>query len=112
MSFWKESSCEKELQEAMEQAQQDAIVKEESSENAIILQAMSELNAAAESFELSGRVTRAKEVTAVMISLASDEERDRSKSKNIKTASNNADEVMKVFEFFGFSPEELGVEQD
>ena len=114
MIFWKQSSCEQELQDEMEKAQQDAIVKEESSQGALILQAMSELNAAAQSFEQSGRVTRAKEVTLVMISLASDEDREKSKSKKDveDAAKHNADEVVEVFKFFGFSPEEFGKEED
>lgn len=97
--IWKQASVEQELFEGMQKAELDSVSKEEHSQELLILQAMEELDAAAKSFERCGRTERAKEVTAVMMSLA---EGDEPKSKK-----SNKDEVKKVFMFFGFSPEDL-----
>lgn len=97
--IWKQASFEQELFDGMQKAELDAVVQEEQTENLSILQAMEALDAAAKSFERCGRTERAKEVTAVMMSLA---EGDKPKSKK-----SNKDDVKKVFMFFGFSPEDL-----
>ena len=69
--IFKQASCEEELYESMEKAQLEAVAKEEQREGELFLEAMQELNAAAECFERAGRTSRAKEVTQVMISLSS-----------------------------------------
>lgn len=102
--IWKQGSSEQELFEGMQRAQEDAVAAEDEREGKLILKALEELNAAAESFENAGRVVRAKEVTAVMMSLAKDG--DRKKSKQDKKVSSK-DEARKVFMFFGFGPEDL-----
>ena len=99
--IFKQGSCEEELIEEMEKAQLDAVAKEEQHQELLILRAMEELNAAAESFERTGRKVRAKEVTAVMMTLANDKEK-----KELKKNDKNS-EVKKVFMFFGFGPEDL-----
>jgi|SRR5690606_1857303 len=97
--IWKQASFEQELFEGMQKAELDAVVQEEQHDSLSILQAMEELNAAAQSFESCGRTERAKEVTAVMMSLA--------EGKKPQSKKSNKDEVKKVFMFFGFSPEDL-----
>jgi hypothetical protein len=101
--IWKQGSSEQELFEGMQHAQEAVVVAEDEREAKLILAALEELNAAAESFERAGRVVRAQEVTAVMMSLAKDE--NRKKSKRDKVSSK--DEARKVFMFFGFGPEDL-----
>lgn len=101
--FWETGSFEQELMTGMENAQLEAVATDEQRENARIVQAMEALNAAAEGFERAGRVTRAQEVTAVMMSLAEDNERKKSKKKN----TSSKDEAKKVFMFFGFGPDDL-----
>jgi hypothetical protein len=101
-NFWETGSFEQELLDGMEKAQLQSIASDEQYENTRIVKAMEELNAAAECFERAGRTIRAKEVTAVMISLAEDNKETESKENN-----SSEDEVKKVFMFFGFSPEDL-----
>jgi hypothetical protein len=100
--IFKQGSCADELYDSMDKAQLEAVAKEEQREGELILEAMRELNAAAECFEKAGRTARAKEVTQVMMSLA--EDNDDSDEKPKKTSE---DEVRKVFMFFGFGPEDL-----
>ncbi len=99
--FWETGSFEQELMEGMERAQLQSIASEEQHDDALIVRAMEELNAAADSFERAGRTARAKEVTAVMISLAEGDNKPNPKKKTSK------DEARKVFMFFGFGPEDL-----
>lgn len=98
--FWETGSFEQELMEGMENAQFQSIASEEQHEESLIVRAMEELNAAAEKFERAGRTDRAKEVTAVMMSLAEDDKPSPKKETS-------KDEVRKVFMFFGFGPEDL-----
>jgi hypothetical protein len=100
-NFWDTGSFEQELMEGMENAQLQSVASEEQREESLIVNAMQELNAAAESFERSGRTVRAKEVTAVMVSLADDDKKPSPKNTSSK------DEAKKVFMFFGFGPEDL-----
>lgn len=97
--IWKQASFEEELFQGMQKAELDAANQEEGRDDFLILQAMEELNAAAQAFESCGRKDRAKEVTQVMMSLADGEESESKKSSE--------DDVRKVFMFFGFSPEDL-----
>jgi hypothetical protein len=99
--FWETGSFERELMDGMERSQLQSVASEEQRSETLIVRAMEELNAAAESFERCGRTTRAKEVTAVMVSLAEDEN-EPSPEKESST-----DEARKVFMFFGFGPEDL-----
>ncbi len=99
--IFKRGSCEQELFEGMQEAQVEAVAEERYKNQQLFLEAMQELNAAAESFEKAGRVSRAKEVTQVMMSLADDtNETDDSEKSDM-------DEVKKVFMFFGFGPDDL-----
>lgn len=100
-NFWETESFERELMEGMENAQLQSVASEENSNETLIVRAMEELNAAAENFERCGRTTRAKEVTAVMMSLAENKNEPNPKKESSK------DEAKKVFMFFGFSPEDL-----
>lgn len=101
--IWKQGSCEQELFEGMKIAEQKAIVAEDSSKQSLIIQAMEALNSAAQSFERSGRISRAKEITTVMVSLANS---DVNEAKDKKPKSSK-EEAKKVFMFFGFGPEDL-----
>jgi hypothetical protein len=101
--IFKQGSCEQELFDGMQSAQQESLIEEAQQQDRLVFAAMQALNNAAESFERIGRSARAEEVTAVMVSLADGENNVDVLSKN---ASNN--EVLKVFEFFGFNPNELG----
>jgi uncharacterized FAD-dependent dehydrogenase len=104
--MWKQGSCEQELFEGMQKAEEHTAEAEENQEQKLIVEAMEALNAAAESFERAGRKERAKEVTVVMMSLAKkDKEKDKDKASSKKKSSK--DEVKKVFKFFGFGPEDL-----
>ena len=98
--IFKQGSCEQELLEGMEKAQLEAVAEEGNKTHQLFLEAMQELNAAAESFEKAGRVSRAKEVTQVMMSLADDDSDE-------ETEKSDKDEVEKVFMFFGFGPDDL-----
>ena len=99
--IFKQGSLEQELFDGMQQAQDEAIVQEETSQERMILQAMEHLNNAAETFETSGSKVRASEVTELMTALAKGEKKSKSKKSSSK------DEAKKVFMFFGFSPEDL-----
>lgn len=101
MGMWKVGSCEQELFEGMKSAEVEAVEKEEMSNDSNFLEALEELNAAAECFERAGKIIRAQEITALMMSLASDK-----KPKPKKNVSSK-DEAKKVFMFFGFSPKDL-----
>jgi hypothetical protein len=102
MSLFKQASCADELLEGMESAQIEKVAKDDSREQQLILEAMQELNAAAECFERTGRKARAKEITELMTSLAKGEE------PKLEKKASSISEVEKTFLFFGFSPEELG----
>jgi hypothetical protein len=99
--FWETGSFEQELMKGMENAQLQSIASEEQHEESLIVRAMEELNAAAESFERAGRTARAKEVTTVMMSLAEDDKKPTPEKESSK------DEARKVFMFFGFGPKDL-----
>lgn len=100
--FWETGSFEQELMDGMEKAQLVAVASDEQREESRIVQAMEELNAAAESFERAGRTARAKEVTSVMVSIAEDGEKQKSKKNT-----SSKDDAKKVFLFFGFGPDDL-----
>lgn len=103
---WNQGSCEDELMSGMDQAQLKKVASDENQQNQIIIEAMEELNAAAECFERAGRKERAKETTAVMMAIAKNSKKAPSKKKK-----NSKDEVKKVMMFFGFRPEDLqGIE--
>lgn len=101
-NFWMSESLEQELMNNMEKAHDEMILAENQNDNNRIIQAMEELNLAANGFERVGKIARASEVTTIMLSLA--EEKNRKKSKKIPSSE---DEVKKVFMFFGFGPEDL-----
>ena len=103
--IWKQGSFEQELFEGMQKAELQSLAKEESHDEDLIVQAMEELNAAAESFEQAGRTKRAQEVTSIMISLAKAKKEDGKSKKSKKPSSK--DEAKKIFMFFGFKPEDL-----
>jgi len=105
--MWKQGSCEDELVQGMEDAQEQALAQEENREGRLIVQAMEELKAAAESFERAGRTERAKEVTALMISLAKSSDRKKSKKKSKDPGKIRTQEAKETFKFFGFKPEDL-----
>lgn len=99
--FWETGSFEQELMDGMEKAQLIAVASDENRDDSRIVEAMEELNAAAESFELAGRVARAKEVTSVMVSLAEGKKKKQSKKNT------SSEDAKKMFMFFGFKPEDL-----
>lgn len=99
--IFKQSSCADELFEGMKKIQDESIIAEESKDDQLLIKAMEALDSAAKSFEKAGNKERAKEVTAVMMSLAEGKEQESPEDSE-------SDEVKKVFMFFGFSPEDLG----
>ncbi len=103
--IFKQGSCEQELFEGMQEAQQEALVEEAQQHDQIIYAALQALNSAAECFERVGRTARAEEVTTVMVSLA-DSKMDRSKNGSSKN------EAAEVFRYFGFKPNDLGLSDD
>jgi hypothetical protein len=103
--MFKQASCEDEVFEAMQIAQDQAVIKEDNNQNLLVMQVVQELNLAAQNFEKIGSVQRAKEVTAVMASVT--------ENKINKTASvkNNRNEFL---EFLGVKiagVSELGEEE-
>lgn len=102
MSLWKQGSCEQELFDGMKSAENEAIESEENHDSSSFIEALEELNAAAECFERAGKIVRAKEITALMMSLASDEKKTKPKKNN-----SSKEEAKKVFMFFGFSPKDI-----
>jgi hypothetical protein len=97
-----------ELMQGMAQAQLKKVASEDDRPNQIVIEAMEELNAAAESFERAWRTSRAKEVTAVMMALAKGGEEVKKKIKSPpKKKENSKSEAKKVLMFFGFGPEDL-----
>jgi len=103
--IFKQGSCEQELFDGMQAAQQESLVEETQQHDQVVYAALQALNNAAECFERVGRTARAEEVTAVMVSLA-DSKTDTSKKGNSK------DEAAKVFKYFGFKPKDLGLADD
>ena len=71
--IFKQGSCEEELSEGM-QAKLEAVAEDDVRREKLILEAMQELQAAAEIFEKAGRIVRAREITQIMESLAEDED--------------------------------------
>lgn len=67
--MFKQASCEEELFIEMQQAQDMAVIKEDNYKDILILQAMQELDLAAQNFEKIGKVNSAKKVSELMISL-------------------------------------------
>jgi hypothetical protein len=100
--IFKQGSCEQELFEGMQNAQQEVLVEESQQQDKLIYAALQELNNAAECFERVGRTARAEEVTTVMVSLADSKEEMSNKD-------NSKNEAAKVFEYFGFKPKDLGL---
>jgi hypothetical protein len=94
--IFKQGSCAEELFEGMQNAQQETLLEESQKNEQLIYTAMQELNAAAKSFERIGRTARAEEVTAVMVSLA--ENNDLTIDQ---TEDTSMEEAAKVFEFLG-----------
>jgi hypothetical protein len=74
--IFKQGSCEQELFEGMQNAQQESLIQEVQHQDQLVFAAMQELNNAAEAFERVGRKVRAEEVTAVMVSLAESSDND------------------------------------
>lgn len=105
--MFKIASCEEDLFNGMQQAQEEALLAEETKHDQLVLAAMQALNDAAESFERSGRTIRAEEVTAVMVSLADSKQNEISTNKI-----SSKKEAAKVFEFLGYKPEEIGFTKD
>lgn len=106
--IWKQASVLDEIMQGMESNQLEAVAKEENKENELILLAMQELNAAAESFENAGKKARAAEVTAVMMSLADDEDRnDSKKTQKPWNKQKSKNEARETFKMFGFSDKDL-----
>lgn len=103
--IFKQGSCEQELFEGMQNAQQEVLVEEVQQHDQLVYAALQELNTAAECFERVGRTARAEEVTTVMVSLA-DSTQNKSNTGNSKT------EAAEVFRYFGFQPKELGLSED
>ncbi|MCK9567740.1 hypothetical protein M0R72_02170 [Candidatus Pacearchaeota archaeon] len=103
--IFKQGSCEQELFDGMQEAQQDSLIEESQQHDQLVYAALEALNNAAECFERVGRTARAEEVTAVMVSLA-DTKKDKSKKDNSKG------EAAKVFKYFGFKPKDLGLADD
>lgn len=68
--IFKQGSCEQELFEGMQDAQQNVLIEEAQQHDQLVYAALQELNKAAECFERVGRTARAEEVTVVMVSLA------------------------------------------
>lgn len=100
--IFKQGSCEQELFDNMQNAQQEALIEEAQHQDQLVYAALQALNNAAECFERIGRTARAEEVTTVMISLA--------EFKNDYTnVVNSKKEAAKVFEYFGFKPQDLGL---
>jgi len=104
---WNQGSCEDELMNGMQQMQLKKIASEDSHPNQIVIEAMEELNAAAECFERIGRTARAKEVTAVMVALGKDSKKIEKKVKSPPKKRTSNSEAQKVLMFFGFTPEDL-----
>ena len=102
--IFKRGSCAEELFDGMQDAQQQALVEESQQHDQLVFAAMQALNDAAESFERVGRIARAEEVTAVMVSLA--DAKPKAKVKSSK------DEAAETFKFFGFKPKDLGLADD
>lgn len=113
--MFKLESCAQELFEGMQSAQEQAFIDESSKNDRLVMEAMQELEIAARGFESNNRISRAKEVTAVMMSLAQEENEDvalvleglQDKDVDDAKAKPNKAEALKVFRFFGFSPEDL-----
>jgi hypothetical protein len=103
--IFKQGSCEQELFDGMQEAQQDSLIEESQHHDQLVYAALQALNNAAECFERVGRTARAEEVTAVMISLASTQQ-DNPKKDNSKGA------AAEVFKYFGFKPNDLGLADD
>lgn len=103
---WNQGSCEDELMQEMQQMQLKKVASDDNRPNQIIVEAMQELNAAAECFERVGRTERAKEVTAVMLDLSKNSAEKKTKPSSKKKTTSNT-EAKKVMMFFGFSPEDL-----
>lgn len=99
--IFKYEDCSNELAEMMEKAQYDMVVKEHTSRNELIIQAMDLLNKSAESFESCGSKIRAAEVSRLMESIAN------CPCKQRKEHHGKHDDVKKVFMFLGFDPDEL-----
>jgi predicted RNA-binding protein with PIN domain len=102
--IFKQGSCEQELFEGMQEAQQEVILEEAQQRAQTIYAALELLNNAAECFERVGRKVRAEEVTTVMVSLADSSEQ--------QTLYNSKKEAADVFEFFGYKPKDLGLADD
>jgi hypothetical protein len=102
--IFKQGSCEQELFEGMQEAQQDSLLEESQQHDQLVYAALQALNNAAECFERVGRTARAEEVTAVMVSLAD--------TKQDKPKGNSKGEVAEVFKYFGFKPKDLGLADD
>jgi hypothetical protein len=113
--MFKQESCAQELFEGMQKAQDQAVTDEDSKTDRLVMEAMQELEIAALGFERNNRVSRAKEVTAVMMSLAQEEGEDialvleglQENDVDDARAKPNKAEAIKVFRFLGFSPEDL-----
>jgi hypothetical protein len=100
--IFKQGSCEQELFEGMQAAQQEVIIKEDQQHDQLVYAALESLNKAAECFESIGRTARAEEVTTVMISLAD--------SKNNPTQRRDSKkEAAELFKYFGYKPKDLGL---
>jgi hypothetical protein len=100
--IFKQASCEDELFESMQIVQNQAVIKEDNSQNILIMQAIKELNLAAQSFEKIGSVQRAKETTAIIMSVTENKLRKTASVKN------------EFFEFLGIKysgVNELGEEE-
>ena len=109
--MFKQESCAQELFEGMQKAQDQAVTDEDSKTDRLVMEAMQELEQAALGFERNNRVSRAKEVTAVMMSLAGEDVPEvldlQDKDVDDARAKPNKAEAIKVFRFFGFGPEDL-----
>ena len=104
--IFKQGSCEQELFEGMQDAQQESLIEEVQQHDQLVYAALQALNNAAECFERVGRTARAEEVTAVMISLA-----DSTKDNSINRKQSKS-EAAEVFKYFGFKPKDLGLAEE
>jgi hypothetical protein len=102
--IFKRASCENELFEGMQKAEDYATVIDESHTDSLVYDVLQNLNVAAETFETLGLTKEATKITEVMISLA---EKNKSKAKKNKKSKPKTKEEKDIFKFFGFGPGDL-----
>jgi hypothetical protein len=103
--IFKQASFEEELFEGMQSAQLKLAEEEANSKPSLIINAMQQLDAAAKECEMSSKPSLAREVTGIMVSLASGRKSKKETSKEKK--SKEKKDVSEVLKFFGFEAKDL-----